>query len=276
MRPKEIGLVFRDAAISWNNDNVWRLGAALAYFTVFALAPLLLIVIATLGIVFGQDAAQGRVVAQISGLVGVEGGRMVETMIKNVYLSGANIPATIVGVVSLLLGASAVFVELRSDLNLIWHIEPKPIGTVWGFLRDRFLSLALILGIGFLLLVSLSISAGLSAFSEYISNRLTVVASVLDVVISFIGIAIVIGAIFKFLPAVTLKWRDLWVGAAVTSFLFSIGKIAIGVYLGASGVASTFGAASSLVIVILWTFYSTQIVLFGAEFTKVFAMRSTH
>jgi membrane protein len=176
----------------------------------------------------------------------------------------------------LLLGASAVFVQLRDSLNRIWRVQHKPIGTIRAFLRGRILSFAMILGIGFLLLVSLVLSAVLAAMSNYLSNLLAVFAglvSLLDFLVSFVGITAVFAVMFKFVPAATVKWKDVWVGAAVTSLLFSIGKLLIGLYLGNGAIGSTFGAARSLVVIMLWAYYSTQIVLFGAEFTRLFALR---
>jgi membrane protein len=176
----------------------------------------------------------------------------------------------------LLLGASAVFIQLRDSLNAIWRIQLKPVGPIRAFLRARILSFAMILGIGFLLLISLIFSAVLAAMSDYLSSFLFILAGLmklLDLTISFAGITVMIAVIFKFVPAAILQWRDVWVGAAVTSFLFSIGKLLIGLYLGNGAIGSTFGAASSLVIMMLWVYYSSQIVLYGAEFTRLYAVR---
>jgi membrane protein len=209
-------------------------------------------------------------------LIGIEGAKFVQSLITNAYKSDSNLPAAIFSVVMLLVGASAVFISLRDSLNTIWRIQQKPMGIIRAFLRGRFLSFAMILGIGFLLLVSLILSAVLAAMSDYLSKLLPILVgliTILDFIISFVGITAIFAFMFKFLPAATLKWRDVWVGAAVTSLLFSIGKLLIGLYLGNGAIGSTFGAASSLVIIMLWTFYSSQIVLFGAEFTRLYAMR---
>lgn len=273
---KNIWLLLKDSGIAWDDDNIAQQGAALAYFTVFSLSPLLILVIVLSSLGFGQEAAGGHLVSQIRGLIGTEGALFVQSMISNAYKSDSNVMATIFSVATLLLGASAVFIQLRDSLNAIWRVQQKPTGTIRAFLRARFLAFAMILGIGFLLLVSLVFSAVLTAMSGYLSDLFAIFAGlvpVLDFIISFAGITVMFALMFKFVPAAILKWRDVWVGAAVTSLLFSIGKLAIGLYLGNGAIGSTFGAASSLVIIMLWAYYSSQIVLFGAEFTRLFAMR---
>jgi membrane protein len=276
LRLKSIWLLLKDSAIAWDNDNIGQQGAALSFFTVFSLSPLLIIVIVLSSFIFGQEAASGHLVSQIRGLIGIEGARFVQSLIANAYKSDSSVLATIFSVVMLLLGASAVFIQLRDSLNTIWRVQQKPIGTILAFLRVRLLSFAITLGIGFLLLVSLILSAVLASVSEHLSNLLgilTGLVGVLDFIISFVGIAVMFALMFKFVPAAILKWRDVWVGAAVTSLLFSIGKLIIGLYLGNGAIGSTFGAASSLVIIMLWAFYSSQIILFSAEFTRLYAMR---
>jgi membrane protein len=276
LRLKSIWLLLKDSAIAWDNDNIGQQGAALSFFTVFSLSPLLIIVIVLSSFVFGQEAASGHLVSQIRGLIGIEGASFVQSLITNAYESDSTVLATIFSVVMLLLGASAVFMQLRDSLNTIWRVQQKPIGTILAFLRVRLLSFAMILGIGFLLLVSLILSAVLAAMSDYLSNLLAIltgIVSLLDFIISFVGITVMFALMFKFVPDAALKWRDVWVGAAVTSLLFSIGKLVIGLYLGNGAIGSTFGASSSLVIIMLWAFYSSQIVLFGAEFTRLYAMR---
>jgi membrane protein len=276
LRLKSIWLLLKDSAIAWDHDNIGQLGAALSFFTVFSLSPLLTLAIVFSSFAFGQEAASGHLVTQIGGLIGIEGAHFVQSLITNAYESNSNVLAAIFSVVMLLLGASAVFIQLRDSLNTIWHVQQKPIGTIRAFLRARLFSLAMILGIGFLLLVSLILSAVLAAMSDYLSNVLAILpslVSILDFMISFVGITVMFALMFKFIPAAILKWRDACVGAAVTSLLFSIGKLVIGLYLGNGAIGSTFGAASSLVIIMLWTFYSSQIVLFGAEFTRLYTMR---
>jgi len=276
LRIKGVWLLLRDSAIAWDDDNIATQGAALAFFTAFSLSPLLIMVIVCSSLGFGQEAASGHLVSQIRGLIGIEGANFVQSLITNAYKSDSNILATIFSVVMIVLGASAVFVQLRDSLNTIWRVQQKPIGTIKGFLRGRLLSFAMIVGIGFLLLVSLILSAFLAAMSNYVSNLLAILpglVSVLDFTISFVGITVMFALMFKFVPAATVKWRDVWVGAAVTSLLFSIGKLLIGLYLGNGAIGSTFGAAKSLVVIMLWAYYSSQIVLFGAEFTRLYAMR---
>jgi membrane protein len=275
-RLKNIWLLLKDSAIAWDNDNIGQQGAALSFFTVFSLSPLLILVIVLSSFGFGREAASGHLVSQIRGLIGIEGAQFVQSMITNAYKSDSSVLVTIFSVIMLLLGASAVFIQLRDSLNTILRVQQKPIGTIRAFVRGRLLSFTMILGIGFLLLVSLILSAVLAAMSGYLSKHfaiLTDLVSLLDFIISFVGITVMFALMFKFVPAATLKWRDIWVGAAVTSLLFSIGKFVIGLYLGNGAIGSIFGAASSLVIVMLWTFYSSQIVLFGAEFTRLYAMR---
>ena len=276
LRVKGIWLLLKDSAIAWDDDNIGTQGAALAFFTAFSLSPLLIMVIVLSSLGFGQEAASGHLVSQIRGLIGIEGANFVQSLITNAYKSDSNILATIFSVAMILLGASAVFVQLRDSLNTIWRVQQKPIGTIRGFLRGRLLSFAMIVGIGFLLLVSLILSAFLAAMSNYVSNLLAILSglvSILDFTISFVGITVMFALMFKFVPAAAVKWRDVWVGAAVTSLLFSIGKLLIGLYLGNGAIGSTFGAARSLVVIMLWAYYSSQIILYGAEFSRLYAER---
>ena len=276
LRLKGVWLLVKDSAIAWDDDNIGMQGAALAFFTVFSLSPLLIMVIVFSSLGFGHEAASGHLVSQIRGLIGIEGASFVQSLITNAYKSDSNILSTVFSVIMILLGASAVFVQLRDSLNAIWRVQQKPIGTIRAFLRSRLLSFAVIVGIGFLLLVSLVLSAALAATSNYLSSLFAVftgLVSLLDFVVSFVGITVVFAVMFKYVPAATVKWSDVWVGAAVTSLLFSIGKLLIGLYLGNGAIGSTFGAARSLVVIMLWAYYSAQIVLFGAEFTRLYAMR---
>jgi len=275
-RTKEIWRLLKDSAVAWDEDNVARKGAALSYYTVFSLSPLLIIVTVLASIGFGRDAARGHLVSQINGLVGTEGAIFVQSLLENAYESGASIPAAVFGLVTLIIGATGVFVELRSSLNAIWRVEQKPRNIFSSFFRARLLSFAAIVGVGFLLLVSLIISAGLNAVSALLGSSFDFLAGVMIVVdslVSFAGITVIFALIFKFLPDAVVRWADVWLGAAFTSILFSLGKLVIGLYLGNSAIGSTFGAASSLVIFMLWTFYSTQIFFFGAEFTRLYAAR---
>lgn len=273
---KDLWLLLRDSAIAWDDDDIMGQGAALAYYTVFALSPLLILVIVLSSVGFGQQAASGHLVAQIRGLIGTEGAEFIQSLITNAYRSDSSVLAAVISMIMVLLGASAVFVQLRSSLNAIWRVTHKPMGTIRRFLQARLFAFAVILGIGFLLLVSLMVSAALAAVSDYLGRNilpLAGLASIIDFLMSFVGITIMFALMFKFIPDAIVKWRDVWVGAAVTSVLFAIGKLAIGLYLGNGAIGTTFGAASSLVIIMLWAFYSVQIVLYGAEFTRLYATR---
>jgi membrane protein len=273
---KDIWRLLKDSGIAWDEDNAARKGAALAYYTVFSLSPLLIIITVFASIGFGRDAARGHLVSQINGLIGTEGAAFMQSMLENAYESGASIPAAVFGGLTLILGATGIFVELRNSLNAIWRVEQKPLGVLSSFLRARLLSFAAVVGMGFLLLVSLLVSATINAFSTLLGDSfewLAGLVSVVDTMISFVGITLIFALIFKFLPDAVVQWADVWLGAAFTSILFSLGKLAIGLYLGNSAVGSTFGAASSLAIILIWTFYSTQIFFFGAEFTRLYATR---
>lgn len=274
--PKTFLILLKDAFIAWDEDKAWRIGAALAYFTIFSLAPFLIIITSITSFIFGEQAVQGRVFEEIRGLIGESGAQAVQTMLRNAYTSESSTTATILGVVMLLFGSTAVFVQLRDSLNAIWQIAEKPVNTLKGFVKARLIAFTLILGIGFLLLVSLVISTLLSVFSEYLGSIfswLNEITRIVDFLVSFGFITVLFALIFKILPNARIKWKDIWVGSAFISFMFTIGKMGIGFYLGSSAIASTFGAASSLAVVLLWVFYSAQIFLFGAEFTKIFANR---
>jgi membrane protein len=269
-----IWMYLRETFEGWSNDNVSTLGAALAYYTVFSLAPLLIVVIAIAGVVFGRQAVEGQMVQQVSGLVGKSGAEAVQAMLTNAAQVGGGVWATVVAVVTTLIGASGVFSQLQSSINQIWEVRQKPNEGVKGFLLHRLPTFGMLLGVGFLLLVSLVVSAAVAALGTWLhsSNATGVsVLSVLDLLIS-VGVTTVLFAmIFRILPDAEIAWRDVWIGALSTAVLFTIGKFLIGLYLGRSSVSSAYGAAGSLVIILLWVNYSTQILFLGAEFTKVFA-----
>ena len=252
--------------------NTFEMGAALAYYTAFSLAPLLLIAIAIAGWVFGEQAAEGQISTEIESAVGPTVAKAVEEMVRNARTSGGSTTASVVGVILLIFGASGVFIELQDSLNRIWQVpeKDKPSG-VWGFIRNRLLSFAMVLGIGFLLLVSLIINTALSAMSHYLAPEQNAFVQVLNQLISFGFITVLFAAIFKFLPDRPIAWNDVWIGAAFTSLLFVIGKYLIGLYLAQGSVASAFGAAGSLVVILVWVYYASQILLFGAQFTQVYA-----
>lgn len=273
---KSIFYLLKETFDEWNKDHAPRLAAALSYYTIFSIAPFLIVVIAIVGFAFGQEAVQGTLDEQIQGLIGREGADMIQELILNSRKPSENIIASVVGVVTLLLGAGGVFGQLKDALNTVWNVAPKPGNGLIGTIRDRFLSFTMVLGVGFLLAVSLLLNAFLSLIQNYFVGLLPGTEFLLQTanfVISFGIITILFAMIYKVLPDAEVKWRDVWVGAAVTSLLFTIGKTLLGIYLGNSGVASSYGAAGSIVLILLWIFYSSQILLFGAEFTQVYARK---
>lgn len=275
MRLKDLGSLLQTTARQWQQDGASQLAASLSYYMVFSLAPLLVVVIALAGFVFGREAAQGQIVEEIDGMVGRQAAQTVQTMIASVNDTGKGIVATVIGLATLLLGATGVFGQLQSALNHVWGIRDERSG-VKGIVLHRFLSFTMVLGVAFLLLVSLALSAGISALGHLAAGLLPEVHLLLhvaNVVVSLGIITLLFGAMFKILPDAEIAWGDVWIGAAVTALLFTIGKLLIGLYLGRSGVASAYGAAGSLVVILLWVYYSAQILLFGAEFTEVYANR---
>src|SRR5688572_6026667 len=262
----------------WKEDRASRLSAALAYYTIFSLAPMLVIVIAITGLLWEADVVRTQILNQVQGLVGAEGSDFIAGMITSTGTPARDIFATIIGIITLLFGALGVFNELHNSLNIIWGVEEEKtkgfFQTIKKVIIDRLLSFTMILGIGFLLLVSLVISTGISAVQETIGNIFPfseLILQIINLVVSIGVITVLFALMFKFLPDAEIAWRDVWLGAFVTALLFSIGKTAIGIYLGNSAVASSFGAAGSLILLLLWIYYSAQILFFGAEFTQVYA-----
>jgi membrane protein len=273
---RDIPAMLKEAFKDWSEDNAPRLGAALSYYTIFSIAPLLLISIAVAGLVFGQAAAQGRIVAEIQGLIGREAAESVQAMLENARKPGQGIMATVFGAVTLLFGAGGAFNELRAALDMIWEIPPRKGGGIKALLRERLASFAMVLVVGFLLLVSLVLSALLSAFEvKGVFPGSIVMLQVLNNAVSLAVITVLFALIFKYLPDAhpPVAWKDIWVGAFITAALFTAGKFAIGLYLGRSSVASAYGAAGSLVLLLIWVYYSAQILFFGAELTQVYARR---
>jgi membrane protein len=266
--------LLRDTVRDWYGDRAQRLGAALAFYTLFALAPGLVILIPLTGVFLGPQAAQGHIVERIGFLIGRSGAEAIEVTIVSARERGAGV--TIVAVVTLVFGLWWVFGELQDALNTIWGVTPRPGRRFLVVLRERFWSFVLVVGVGFLLIASLAVSAWLAALGEFFAHLLPAPAAVLeavDFVISFCLVTFLFGMIFKLLPDVYMAWRDVWLGAALTSLLFSLGKIVIGLYLVRTTIGSAYGAAGSLVVILLWVYYSAQILFFGAEFTKVWARR---
>jgi membrane protein len=266
-----LGATVRD----WYEDRAQRLGAALAYYMIFALAPGLIIVIAVAGLLLGRDA-EVQIVGQIRELIGEQGAIAIEATIRSARTETLGVTGMALALIPLVFGLWGVFGELQDGLNTIWGVAPRPGRRMIHIVKERFWSFAMVVGIGFVLLVSLVMSAWLVAVGTYFGQLLPAPAAALEAlnfVISFAVITILFAMTFKLLPAVTIAWRDVWLGAAVTSLLFTVGKFAIGFYLGKSAVASAYGAAGSLVIIVVWVYYSAQILLFGAEFTKVWTKR---
>ena len=271
---KSLWPLVKESVSQWSDDYAPSMGAALAYYTIFSIAPLIVIAIAVAGFVFGADAARGEIFAQLRGLIGDEGAAAIQGLVKSASEPGKGTFAAIAGVVTLLIGATTVFGELQSDLDRIWDVPKSTESGITSLLRGRLLSFGMILGIGFLLLVSLVLSAGLAALAKFWDTWFEGWEFALQAVNFVVSFAIITGLfamIYKLLPRCRIEWKDVWVGAMVTSLLFALGKLLIGLYLGKSGVTSGFGAAGSLVIVLVWVYYSSQIFLLGAEFTKTYA-----
>ena len=271
---KSIARLFKVSATEWSNDKASRLGAALSYYTIFSLAPVLLLVIAVAGMALGREAAQGKIVEQLQGLLGADAAKAIQTMLEKASQHGKGIVATVVGFATLIVGATGVMIELQDALNTVWKVIPKPGRGIKGIIRDRMLSFGIVLGFGFLLLVSLVVSAAVSVLDSWIGNLIpgwVLVGYVLSYGISVGLVTVMLAAIFKILPDVKIAWKDVWIGAVVTSLLFHLGKFGISLYIGKASVASSFGAAGSLAVLLVWVYYSSQIVLFGAEFTRAYA-----
>jgi membrane protein len=268
-----LSLVKQTASESIEQD-VPRLGAALAFYTLFAIAPLFVIVLAIAGFWFGEEAARRELFAQVSGLVGSDGGDAIQALVSAANKPKTGVWATLIAVATLFVGATGVFVQLQDSLNSIWGVRREPGRGVLNFVKDRLISFGIIVGIGFLLLVSLILSAALSALGKFMSGMLPAQETIwqgINFVISFGTITLLFAMIFKVLPDVKIAWRDVLIGAVITALLFNLGKFLIGLYLGRSTVTSAYGAAGSLVIVLLWVYYSAQILFFGAKFTQIYA-----
>ncbi|MDX1416734.1 MAG: YihY/virulence factor BrkB family protein [Candidatus Promineifilaceae bacterium] len=260
----------------WQEDNASRLAAALSYYTIFSLPPLLVISLAIAGRLYDREAIEAQILTQASDLVGQTGSDAIGQILENASDPTLSSAAAIISLVMLLFGASGVFNQLQGAMDTIWDVAPKPGRGILGTLKDRFFSFTMVLAVGFLLLVSLIISTLLGAFSQYLSGLVpnaTFLARILNFLFSFGGIALLFAFIFKVIPDVKIRWGDVWVGAVATAILFNIGKTAIGLYLGHSAPASAYGAAGSLIVLLLWVYYSAQILFLGAEFTQVYANR---
>ncbi|WP_210489850.1 YihY/virulence factor BrkB family protein [Rufibacter aurantiacus] len=259
------------------DNNSFQKGAALAYYTIFALPPILIIMINTAGAIFGKDAVRGRVYEQLRDLLGSKGAYDIQEMVENINQSADFTFATVVGVFTLLIGATGVFVSLQESLNQIWGVKPKPRNEYLKLLWDRLLSFAMILAIVFLLLVSLVVHTALVAITSFLTNRVDESVLQLTWIVNWVGstgvVTFLFALIYKFLPDAKIRWGDVWIGALVTAVLFSLGKSLIGLYLGNSDFAGIYGAAGSVIVVLTWVFYTSQIVFIGAQFTLVYARR---
>ena len=266
----------QEAVKEWQEDKVSLLAAALAYYTVFSITPLLVIAIAIAGAVFGQDTARGEIIEQINKLVGDQGAQVIETALANANQPQLSSMASIISVVVLLIGASGVFAQLQEALNTVWNVKAKPNEGIWGFIRKRLLSFGMVLVIGFLLLVSLVLSAMLAGIGKLPIDILPGFVpfwQALNFAMSFGFISLLFALIYYYLPDVKIRWKDVWVGAVITALLFTVGKFLIGLYLGSGSLGSAYGAAGSLIVFLTWVFYSAQILLFGAECTQVYARK---
>jgi membrane protein len=273
LSPKEAWRLLKEAIQAWSDDYAPSMGAALSYYTLFSIAPLLLIVIAVAGWFFGDDAVRGELTGALQGLMGEQGAKAVEGLLATASEPKEGIIAAVIGVFVLIIGATTVFGELQNDLDRIWRAPARDdIGGVWRLLRSRLLSIGMILGIAFLLMVSLVLDAVLQALGRmWGTGPLQAIAQVVNFIVGFGLTTTVFAMIYKLMPRAKIAWHDVWVGAAVTAVLFTVGKFLIGVYIGRSAVASSFGAAGSLAVLMIWVYYSAQIFLLGAEFTWVYA-----
>lgn len=278
MSPKQVWRVIKEAFQEWNKDNASRLAAALAYYTIFSIAPLLILVIAIAGLFFDSNAVRDQMTGQIESLLGSNGAEFITTVLDNANRPGesSGVLASAISIGLLLFGATGVLAQLQTSLNIVWNVKTRPDMGVMGFLHKRLLSFGMILGIGFLLLVSLVASSVVAGFANYFQNLFPGLDSLVQLVnflISFGMVTLLFAMIFRFMPDVKIAWGDVWFGAAVTAILFAIGKFAIGLYLGNSSIGSTYGAAGSVIVLLVWVFYSAQILFFGAELTQVYARR---
>ena len=275
MAPRQIWDLTKKSVLAWRADHASSMGGALAYYTLFSTAPVLIIAIAVAGFFFGEDAARGEILVQLRGLLGDDGATAVQGLLEGASKPAQGLLATLASIAVLVLGATTVFAELQTDLDRIWKADSaEQKGGLWSLLRSRLLSFGLVLALGFLLLVSLILSAALAAFGQWWGAYFEGWETVLETINFIVSLVITTGLfamIYKLLPNVEIAWRDVWIGAVVTAVLFALGKTLIGFYIGRSSVASGFGAAGSFVVLLLWVYYSTQIFLLGAEFTGVYA-----
>jgi membrane protein len=272
--PKNLWSILKQTFNDWSEDKAPELGAALAFYTALSIAPLLVIILGIAAFFLGDDAASGQITTQMESMVGQEGASAISDMIKNADKPTAGTIATVLSVITLLFGASGVFGQLQSSMNTIWEVEPKPGRGIWGMIRDRFLSITMVLGMAFLLLVSMVVSAGIAAAGNVMTGLVgdsPWISHAIHIATSLVVLTLLFAVLFKYLPDVKIGWRDVMLGAFVTAVLFTLGKFAIGLYLGYSSMASSYGVAGSFVVLLVWVYYSAQIFFFGAELTQVYA-----
>jgi len=273
MQAKTLWGMITETASDWSEDNAARLAAALAYYTVLSIAPLLVLAVSIAGLVFGEEAARGQIASELSAIVGPQAGEGIQTVLVHAKSPEEGAMGSIIGVIVLLFGASGVFGELQSSLNTIWSVAPKPGRGIWGVVQQRFFSFSMVLGVAFLLLVSLVLSALVTGVGKFFSGALPGGAALWEIanfVLSLGVISLLFALIFKVLPDVEIGWSDVWIGAVVTAVLFTVGKWVLGLYLGRASVASPYGAAGSIIVLVVWVYYAAQLLFFGAEFTKVY------
>lgn len=276
IRVGEIPRLILTAAKGWSGDNVPRLGASLAYYTLFSIAPVLIIVIAIAGFVFGEEAVRGEIATQLTGVVGKDGAAVVQDLVENASRPGRGVIALTIGSITFLLAATGVFLEMQYALNTIFRVKQKANGNISAFVKARLRSFGLVLSIGFVLLVSLAVSATLASLTKLFGEGAAGTAmfwQVVNIAVSLSVITLLFAVIYRFLPDVKLAWRDVWIGSLMTALLFTVGKQLLAIYLGRSSTTSSYGAAGSVIIVLLWVYYSSQIILFGAELTRVYTER---
>ncbi len=276
MKLKDIWGLIKDTFSAWGEDKAAQLAAALSYYAIFSLAPLLIVLIAIAGIFLGNQAAQNQIVIHIQGAIGKNGAEFIQNMIKNARNTNAGIVATVIGIITLLLGATGLFGQLQNTMNEIWDVPEREGGGIMGMVKQRFMAFVMILGIGLIFLLTLGANAAVLAISKFASGLfpgISILWQIVNIVVSFAIITLVFALVFKVVPDVEIHWHDVWLGAFVTALLFSLGKYLIGLYLSNASVGSTYGAAGSLVVLLLWIYYSAQIFFFGAEFTQVYANR---
>jgi membrane protein len=274
MRLRAVGRIFKATIDGFIDDRAMSMGAAMAYYTLFSLAPVLVIVIAVAGMVFGQEAARGAIVDELRGFLGQDGAASLESMIASAGHTGSGVFATIVGVVTFILGATTALIELQDSLNVIWKAPPAKGSTLLALLRNRLITLVVVLGLGFLLLVSLVIGAGLTAFAGLIDRwapGLSFMMGMINFGVSFVVTTLLFGLIYKVLPRIELAWRDVLAGAVLAALLFMLGRWAIAFYIGQTNLASSYGAASTIILVMVWVYYSAQILFLGAEFAHAWS-----